>query len=537
MGVFQPWALISDGLEWGTRNASQASGYLRYGRSPFIAAALIALLLTFALLPHRLIERLAAAKLWGDKWFTVGIPALLIALTALAWMPWMKTTRYHRYLLAEAVTSLSGSEVPDGGESLSALAFPRLAERYRLLAGSPAPAPSAFFGAAKGYDVLFFVMETMPSVCLSFDGPLDDYPNFASLKPASWVAASHQTTYPLTVRALFSVMTGTYPPDSGRTELRLTGHASLGIAKNLEGIGYRTGLYSGSLPSTDREAFEYLGFQTIYPSLTRPFSMDDPGVGVRHGQPTEKWANRQLARDQESLDMLKRDVSGWIAHDRRYAAVYLPKISHGPWVNLGDADQKGAGQRAVLARGRSLAAQLDRSLGQILQLLADKGRLQRTLIIVTGDHGLRTWNEVPSSQKNLMDEYAFGVPFLLYAPGILQHTERVPWLTSHIDIEPSVLDLLGISQGRDHEQGSPLWDARLGGRKTFFWASQYLGSDAVFEDDRFYAWNRAVDVVYSASSLHFGDNDVQREQSPQRKRATHDISQMDTIRFSWFRAR
>jgi arylsulfatase A-like enzyme len=67
-----------------------------------------------------------------------------------------------------------------------------------------------------------------------------------------------------------------------------------------------------------------------------------------------------------------------------------------------------------------------------------------------------------------MDDYAFHVPLLLYAPGILKRSERIDYVTSHIDITPSILDLAGISAGREKEQGAPLgMHAWPRGRRTY----------------------------------------------------------------------
>ena len=50
-------------------------------------------------------------------------------------------------------------------------------------------------------------------------------------------------------------------------------------------------------------------------------------------------------------------------------------------------------------------------------------------------------------------------------------------MTSHIDIAPSVLDLLGIEDDRGLELGSPMWEPALADRTTFFFARSYLGAD------------------------------------------------------------
>lgn len=73
---------------------------------------------------------------------------------------------------------------------------------------------------------------------------------------------------------------------------------------------------------------------------------------------------------------------------------------------------------------------------------------------------------------------------LISAPKVLSQAVRIPWVTSHIDIAPSVLDLLGIVDDRELEQGSPMWNSALTARRVFIFAQGYLGVDGYVEGDR-----------------------------------------------------
>jgi arylsulfatase A-like enzyme len=529
LGAFQPWTLVSDGLEWWIRNSAQANGYVKLGKSVVLAIILAVLALGFALFPRPLIGRYVAPSLLRHKRAGLALSAVCCAGVAFTWLPWLPATQEHRFLLPVAARTFYGAALTSEEIELSRLSSSQLMERYQSVSGSPKQLPSQYFGKGKGYDVLFFVMETMPSLCVSFDGPMDALPNMASLKDAAFVASAHHSTYPLTVRALFSVMTGMYPPDGRSSSLTVIDRSNQNWQQAFAGAGYQTALYSGSIPPGDRETFQGLGFRKIYPSLATVQTASAPAGIARAGN---AWATVQLRRDGDALEELTKDVSQWIDHDQRYTAVYLPKVSHGPWVDI----RNGGAERDLMQRGRNLAVQVDSRLGEILALLARKGRLQRTLIVVTADHGLRTWAESPKGLSMLTDEYAFGVPFLLYAPGILNQTQRLPYLTSHIDIEPSIMDLLGISSGRDREQGTPVWDQRLASRRTYFWANEYLGSDVMFDSGVFHAWNRGAGLVYSNPHMHFSPADAERDTSPAGRRTTDEISRMDAIRIAWFRS-
>jgi arylsulfatase A-like enzyme len=116
-------------------------------------------------------------------------------------------------------------------------------------------------------------------------------------------------------------------------------------------------------------------------------------------------------------------------------------------------------------------------VGELVDLLRAKGRYDETLIAVLGDHGLRARREYPPFHAGTIDDVVFHVPMVLHAPGVLTSTVRIPWMTSHIDIAPSILDLLGIEADRGLELGSPMWNPRLTDRATYFFARGYLGAD------------------------------------------------------------
>ena len=171
-------------------------------------------------------------------------------------------------------------------------------------------------------------------------------------------------------------------------------------------------------------------------------------------------------------------------------------------------------------------------LGELVSLLREKGRLDSTLIVTLGDHGLRTRREYPPFHAGTLDDVTFHVPLMLYAPGVLDSTVRIPWMTSHIDIAPSVLDLLGIRTDRALELGSPMWDPRIADRATFFFAKGYLGADG------FQQHNEAIMVRYLyggvsrsewKGTLRFSAADLMRTPDDSMLATVRDLNRMAAI--------
>ncbi len=173
-------------------------------------------------------------------------------------------------------------------------------------------------------------------------------------------------------------------------------------------------------------------------------------------------------------------------------------------------------------------------MAEIVDNLERAGRLDKTLIVVVGDHGIRTQLEDPAFQVGMIQDYSFHVPLLLFAPTVLTSRRDIPWLTSHIDITPSLLDLLGVSTGREFEQGSPLWDERLVKRTTFFWGNHYLGSDGYYEpDSKFAMWSRFKETVYVSDRLQFDVNAMSKPGSSEYNAVVQRLTEMIDLQEAW----
>jgi phosphoglycerol transferase MdoB-like AlkP superfamily enzyme len=447
----------------------------------------------------------------------------LILITALAWLPWMTPNEYHESVFA----TLAGDIWDWHSESQRTIPPDRVQAEYAALAHPPAPQGSGrYWGAAKGYDVLIIMLETTPAKCVALDQDINNYPSMRRLAETGWIGMRHFTTYPWTSRAYYSILSSRYPPDHEQALEIKPGKPPLergGLMNALASAGYLTAVYGHrwSITSYLDAMLQSQGFEQIV-------------FAAR--QPQDNWSDvpfeqvREL--DKRALELMKRDMAVAIRDDRRFAMMYTPQVGHGPWFDL-NPDKPG---RVLLDRCRDFVSLLDAWLGELIDFLAQHGRLDHTLIVVTGDHGVRWKGEDPSLPPGKVDKYSFQVPFLLYAPGVISTTERIPWVTSHIDIAPSLLDLLGISSGRELEEGSAIWDERLSNRLTFFWANAHFGADGYADAGKFYMWNRSADLVFAGDDLHFDEGNRVPHGSSDYHKVVQTIGEMDVIRQSYLKA-
>jgi membrane-anchored protein YejM (alkaline phosphatase superfamily) len=349
-----------------------------------------------------------------------------------------------------------------------------------------------YFGVAKDCDVVCFVLETAPSRCLDLNGNMDDLPNLKRLKERAWIAPNHVTTYPYTSSALFSILTSWYPTDVQYLQVAGKGRVAPGLMRSLGVSGYAT---AACLPFVENAEDENLRRAV---GISKIVYAETARAPIANREGSEGW-RETVRRDRAALELLKEDLSGWIQDNRRYAVLFLPQIGHAPWP---DVTEDGA-NRDTVSRGRAIMALQDKWLGELLGLLEAAGRLEHTIILVTGDHGIRTRMEDPDFVGGMIDPYSFRVPCVLFAPKAIQKTVVIPWITSHVDLSPSILDLVGVTEGRGFELGSPVWDERLCHRTTFFWANKYLGADGFHENGKYYMWQYMSDTIYCNSVFDF----------------------------------
>lgn len=453
--------------------------------------------------------------------------AVVLLFAGLSWVSRLPATPYHRSAFLRALAAY-GEKLDADTREFAGLTMEELINRYRILAHAPPGQRDArYWGKARGSNVLFFVFETAPARFLPADDALADLPNLARLRRNSFEADRHYSTYPYTDRAVFSLFSSWYP--SGLMTNFQQQEPDLfvpGLPRLLASRGYATAYYEpyNWRADLEEEMFRAMGFQNpVFPdaaSFPRPPREDG-------SQP--EWKAVRLARDRATLSLLERDLDRWLSEKRPFAAAFLPQVGHIPWPDS-DSD---AQRKTFIERGRAMLAIQDIWLGELMSLLERHGQLENTLIIVLGDHGVRTRQEDPNFASGRIDDYVFHVPLLIYAPRALDHTERVPWLTSHIDVTPTLLDLLGVEQGREFEQGSAIWNPDLHRRTTFFLGHHLLGADGCYLGGQFFMWNYMSDAVYAGREMHFEANQVLASSSTQAWEARGTLSRLVALQQAW----
>lgn len=372
---------------------------------------------------------------------------------------------------------------------------------------------SAYFGRAADQDLIVFVLETGSTQFMDLERQLNDFPTLQALRSESIMALNHHSVFPATAEAVFSMFTSVYPARSLYTTCvvdRVVGAKGskpfAGFVSALAQSGYSTSAY---LPFTsvvplDKALMGGLGLGKLY------YAQQHPAI---QGE----------GRDLQALGEMLRDIETHASANKRYAALYFPQVGHAPWP---DRPQS----RSIKAHGKLVAQRQDEWLGRVVSTLKRLNRLDKTTIVVTGDHGIRTTSEDPSFKSGLIDQYSFHVPLFIYSPGVFKGS-TVTDPTSHVDISPTLLDMFGLATPSSH-QGTNIWDSWLTGRRQFFLASWYFGADGFREGGTFHMRSDVLGLAFTNTALTFDPKMVVRSRD-ESERIKSRIESLYSIQQQW----
>ncbi|HET7216956.1 MAG TPA: sulfatase-like hydrolase/transferase [Vicinamibacterales bacterium] len=515
VGQFISGDVVDDLIGWSIRNPEMARDYASV--ESIVKLALLFVSMIGIVLVDRRSERaarggrVAAARVYAVLLRVPAIAALLLgvalALTGLA-------CRLPNAQLNESAVSLAlGALTAAADEAHDTFATfgDALAASRRDTRTAPLDPHHPFIGRERGSNLLMCIMETGPSQALDLSQVGRTLPGSGPLFERSFVAAQHYTTHPYSSDALYSILSGLYPQGRRRL-LRAIPDRLNGLMTALDDVPVRR-VYLPSLYNLklDDRMYELFGAESVYVSdaqasdplrlvaerrtdalLTELQTPDRPLP-----RETVERLRRRLRGDLQALERAKADIVAAVRAGQRYAIIFFPEIGHGPWVALHAED-------SVVARGRALMVLQDGWLKELTDTIRDAGRLDRTVIAVTADHGIRTRAEDPSVPIGRISDYMFRVPLLVYAPNTLTAAMPITVPTSHIDLAPTLAALFGKADSAAAMQGVPLWQ-RTAHDRLYFLAAPYGGADGFVEDGRYCMRQALSGAVYCNQSLSFAD--------------------------------
>jgi hypothetical protein len=364
------------------------------------------------------------------------------------------------------------------------------------LLGAPISS-SALLGssAARHKNVIVFVIET------GMAGYYPDLPKTLRENGAGDFAANafaseeHYTTYPESDRAIFSILVGQYPPLMKGWMTKPNYDRSLAHA--LEQQGYTTYMVStGPLEFHDDIVMvRNVGFDRII-QVTRV----KKAFQVKNGEVV--WDRSKLyAADMELLDSATSVINEHKTENSKpYLLVLAPQSSHAPFEPPPGSDVSPTDDAGLVKANALWQYKL---IEELIKKLRATGELENTMLVVTGDHGVRSVYETKQlfGDPSLLHRISFHVPFWILNPG--QKSFRNPsWATSHIDVTPTILGMLGVPYLADAYHGRSMMSPTE--RTVFFFGGEFVSPNGFKRGDRFYMENRLRHLSLARNDFDFG---------------------------------
>jgi len=335
--------------------------------------------------------------------------------------------------------------------------------------------------------ILIIGLETAPQRFYTLHGD-PTLPNLFRMGQQAVVSTMHNTTAPTTSGSGASILSGLYTvavateererlrPDSLPVVLAQRGYEStyidsflvdFGVGNSEVGMMYRGLGVDHLFDSSDVPGFDHLDKAFEVRSRLEEVSFD------------RAWGQ---IRDAEARG--------------EHALVYLmTALGHFPW-----RPAAGHENDPPRARFHGILEAVDRLLGTMLERLEQAGLSDEVLVVVTGDHGLRFGSEFESLGLPVGHSDAlFNVPLLVYAPGLLDRTVEVPFVTSHVDLAPTVLAMLGIPAEGLFHHGANILDGTAANRVTFMFTTGFSPIDGYHWNGRYFTYDQLRGVAQVAN--------------------------------------
>ncbi|OGD34999.1 MAG: hypothetical protein A2V45_01410 [Candidatus Aminicenantes bacterium RBG_19FT_COMBO_58_17] len=299
-----------------------------------------------------------------------------------------------------------------------------------------------------GFNVLLITVDTLRADRLGCYGNTRvKTPHIDSLaqKGALFTRAFAHT--PTTLPSHTNILLGTTPVYHGVHDNHnfVVREEFLSLAEHLKNSGFATGAFVGAFPLDSRFG------------LTQGFDVYDDNYGTSSSQEFSYVERKAEVVVDKALEWLQNQNGRWFL-----------------WVHCFDPHQRYEPPEPFKTEYKDRpydgeVAYVDYSLGKLLDHIRNQRLDEYTLIIFTGDHGESLGQHGESTHGYFAYNSTLWIPLIIVSPGL--KPERIDQPVAHIDVYPTVCDVLGISRP-SHLQGLSLLPAmnkkKLPERELYF---------------------------------------------------------------------
>lgn len=336
---------------------------------------------------------------------------------------------------------------------------------------APALPPAAGL-AGRPKNLIVIVGESVGAHYLSLYGsPLKTSPNLEAEAASSLVFDNYYSHVENTSCALFAITLSRYAPLTWNNATSVQPRApGISAAQVLKQHGFRTVFLSGgdnSYAGQD-EFLAQRGFDVIKDSRDAA------------GAKAFSWG----MDDKTTFDMILKQVDE--DPSKPFYIFAWNQATHHPFYL--PPDQKKVdfinGNAALsdipedLNNHLNAIAELDRQMARLFEGLRQRGLADQTAVVFTGDHGQAFG---PPHHGYFHSGYVYQedvrVPLMIWSPAMFKHAARSETIGAHVDLSPTLLDLVGVASPEGWMGHSLLQPGLVGERRAYFFG---MRNDYIF---------------------------------------------------------
>ncbi|MCC6423366.1 MAG: sulfatase-like hydrolase/transferase [Phycisphaerales bacterium] len=332
------------------------------------------------------------------------------------------------------------------------------------------PLERDFARPADGRDMNILVIQMESTMSVHMDRKTT--PNIMALADHGLRFTHHATVFAQTERASYCLYYSDYLLNIGSNISMIYGRPlpQPCLAELLKQNGYQTALFhSGFLSYANLNyLFRSKGFDTL--------------VDAR-----DLWNNQPLpwswgVREEQTVDAIDQ----WLqSHgQQKFFLLYSTIFPHHPY--LCPSDDKPYPDDTWLNRYRNSLHYADANVGRLVESLRRQNLLDKTIIVVVGDHG-QTVSTYPVGHGISLTSEEIWTPFIISNPKLFPNAVQSKLFTSHIDVSPTLASLVGL-------KSPPQWLGRdlladsIPARVSFL-TLQQVQIDAILDNGIMYEWD------------------------------------------------
>lgn len=292
-----------------------------------------------------------------------------------------------------------------------------------------------------------------------FDGKEETQPLLAKYKDRMELFPNFFSNFAGSINSRFAAFTGLYPVQDYKA-FTLQRVPVKSIFEVLKDHGYACSMYYSSF-------FDYTSFRDFLcgRGIDQMFDADNM-PGERKTEPVS-WGLREV----ETLHAIQQRIRDYAQEKKKFFLTYIPAAPHLPFDGTPTKFRKfPAGPMGdYTAAYMNELLYMDWVISSIIDQLRDSGLLDRTLVVITDDHGEMVGeNGGPIGHGWKLTPELANIPLIIMDPA--SHGCRTNYVVgSQVDLFPTILDLLGISAPPDQlYQGTSLYSTAAATARTIY---------------------------------------------------------------------